>query len=382
VGLTPVSRIPFNRPFVTGKELEYIGLAIAGGHLSGDGAFTKRCSTWLEGTIGCPRALLTHSCTGALEMTALLAGVGPGDEIIMPSFTFPSTANAFVLRGAVPVFVDIRPDTLNIDERKIGGALTPRTRAIVVVHYAGVACEMTAIRAVAERSKLLLIEDAAHGLLASYRGQALGNLGHLAAISFHESKNLIAGEGGALLLNDARFVDRAEILREKGTNRSQFFRGEVDKYTWLDVGSSYLPSEVTAAFLWAQFEQAARISEARVTIWNRYYEAFDDLERQGRLRRPVVPPECRHNGHLFYLLLPDLRARNEVLDRLRDRSIHATFHYLPLHASPAGRRHGRAHGALFETEAACDRLVRLPLWAGMTEADVDEVADAVRKVLG
>jgi dTDP-4-amino-4,6-dideoxygalactose transaminase len=377
-----VYRIPFNRPLVTGKELEYIGQAIARGHLSGDGTFSKRCSTWLEGTVGCPRALLTHSCTGALEMAALLAGVGPGDEIIMPSFTFPSTANAFVLRGAVPVFVDIRPDTLNIDERKIGAALTPRTRAIVVVHYAGVACEMAAIRPVAERSGLLLIEDAAHGLLASYRGQALGSFGHLAAVSFHESKNLIAGEGGALLVNDERFVDRAEIIREKGTNRSQFFRGEVDKYTWLDVGSSYLPSEVTAAFLWAQFEEAARISETRLTIWNQYYEAFGDLERQGRVRRPVVAPECRHNGHLFYLLLPDVKVRNEVLDRLRGRSIQAAFHYLPLHASPAGRRYGRVHGALIETEAASDCLVRLPLWAGMTQAHVDEVADAVRRATG
>jgi dTDP-4-amino-4,6-dideoxygalactose transaminase len=377
-----VYEIPFNRPFVTGKELEYIGQAIARGHLSGDGSFTTRCRAWLEETVGCQRALLTHSCTGALEMAALLAGVGPGDEIVMPSFTFPSTANAFVLRGAVPVFVDIRPDTLNIDERQVGAALTARTRAIVVVHYAGVACEMTALRSVAERAGLLLIEDAAHGLLASYRGQALGSLGHLAAVSFHESKNVTAGEGGALLVNDARFVGRAEIIREKGTNRSQFFRGEVDKYTWLDVGSSYLPSEVTAAFLWAQLEDAARITESRLRVWTRYYEAFGDLERLGRVRRPVVPPECRHNGHMFYLLMPDIEVRNEVLERPRDHGIQATFHYLPLHASLAGRRFARVHGTLVETEAASDRLVRLPLWAGMTDAQVGEVTDAVQKAIG
>jgi dTDP-4-amino-4,6-dideoxygalactose transaminase len=376
-----VSIVPFNRPFVTGKEFDYIKEAIARGHLSGDGTFTRRCHKWLEEAVGCAKALLTHSCTAALEMAALLAEIRPGDEIIMPSFTFVSTANAFVLRGGVPVFVDIRPDTLNIDETQIEGAITPRTRAIVPVHYAGVGCAMDTIEAIAARHRLLVIEDAAHALLASYRGRPLGGFGHLAAASFHETKNVISGEGGALLVNDASLVARAEVIREKGTNRSQFFRGQVDKYSWVDVGSSYLPSEVTAAFLWAQLEEATAISERRCAVWARYHDAFASLERAGRVRRPLVPAECRHNGHLYYLLLPDLAARSRCLDRLRDAGINAVFHYVPLHSSPAGRRYGLTAGPLPETDAAADRLVRLPLWVGMTEAQIDRVVTAVERTL-
>jgi dTDP-4-amino-4,6-dideoxygalactose transaminase len=377
-----VSIVPFNRPFVTGKEFDYIREAIAQGHLSGDGTFTRRCHAWLEDAVGSARALLTHSCTAALEMAALLADIQPGDEIIMPSFTFVSTANAFVLRGGVPVFVDIRPDTLNIDETRIEPAITSRTRAIVPVHYAGVGCDMDAIGGIAESHRLLVIEDAAHALLASYRDRPLGGFGHLAALSFHETKNVIAGEGGALLVKEPSLVERAEVIREKGTNRSQFFRGKVDKYTWVDVGSSYLPSEVTAAFLWAQLEMAHAITERRCAIWERYHEAFARLEGAGRLRRPVVPPECRHNAHMYYLLLPDLAARTRCLDRLQDAGVNAVFHYVPLHSSPAGRRYGRPHGTFRETDAAADRLVRLPLWVGIDDALVGRVVGAVEAAVG
>jgi dTDP-4-amino-4,6-dideoxygalactose transaminase len=369
--------IPFNKPFMTGRELGYLQKAYENGHLAGQGEFAKLCSSWLEQRLGTNRALLTHSCTGALEMTAILADIGPGDEVILPSFTFVSTANAFVLRGATPVFVDIRPDTLNIDESRIEEAITPRTKAIVPVHYAGVGCEMDPILELARRYDLLVIEDAAQGILASYRGRPLGAIGHMAALSFHETKNVISGEGGALLLNDPRFVARGEVVLEKGTNRSAFFRGEVDKYTWVDVGSSYLPGELVAAFLFAQLEEATAITERRKRLWSRYHEAFVDLEEAGRLRRPYIPSNVSHNAHMYYLLLPDLKARTGLIERLRDLGIHSVFHYVPLHSSPYGMSVGRATGGMRNTMEASDRLVRLPLWLGL-EDGIDRVIDAVR----
>lgn len=367
-------RIAFNRPYMTGRELTLIAEAHRDAHLSGDGRFTAQCHAWLERTVGCGRAFLTHSCTGALEMAALLADLSPGDEVIMPSFTFVSTANAVVLRGAVPVFVDIRSDTLNIDEKLIEAALSARTRAICVVHYAGVGCEMDAIRAIAERHRVLLVEDAAQGIMARYRGRPLGSFGQLAAVSFHETKNIISGEGGALLVNDAQLVERAEIVREKGTNRSRFLRGQVDKYTWVDVGSSYLPSEIIAAFLIAQTEQAEAITARRLAMWQRYHGAFAAAEGAGRLRRPVVPDECQHNAHMYYLLLPSLAARNAFIARMEARDINCVFHYVPLHSSPGGRRFGRAAGALPVTDRAGTSLVRLPLWVGL-EGRLDEVIE-------
>ena len=362
---------------MTGRELAYIAQAHANHRLAGDGPFTARCSRWLEETTGARKALLTHSCTAALDMAAILAGIAPGDEVIMPSFTFVSTANAFVLRGGVPVFVDIRADTLNIDEQRIEAAITPRTRAIAPVHYAGVGCEMAPILALARRHNLLVIEDAAQGLMSEHRGRRLGTFGQLGALSFHETKNVISGEGGALLVNDPALFERAEIVREKGTNRSSFFRGEVDKYTWVDIGSSYLPGEIIAAFLWAQLEEADAITERRRQLWNRYHQRLEPLERSGRLRRPVIPEGCRHNAHLYYILLPTLEARTRLIARLRERDIHAVFHYVPLHSSPAGRRYGRAAGSMANTDALSDRLLRLPLWLGM-DADVP---DAVARVI-
>ena len=373
--------IPFNKPFLTGRELDYIREAHENHHLSGDGPFTKRCQEWLERATGSRKALLTHSCTGALEMAAILAGIGPGDEVIMPSFTFVSTANAFVLRGAVPVFVDIREDTLNIDERLIEAAITPRTRAIVVVHYAGVACAMDEIRELAQRRGLLLIEDAAQALGASYRGKPLGSFGDLAAISFHETKNLISGEGGALLINAEAMMERAEIVREKGTNRSKFFRGQVDKYTWVDIGSSFLPSDIIAAFLWAQLEQAESIARRRSDLWRRYHDAFADLEQAGLVRRPVVPRDVTPNAHCYFLLLPDADARAPFIEALRRDGVHSVFHYVPLHSSPAGRKFGRVSGAMSVTDSVSDRLMRLPLWIGL-EAHQDYVIERCRDALG
>lgn len=359
--------IPFNKPYMTGRELHYISQAHASGHLSGDGPFTQRCNAWLEQRTGANKALLTHSCTAALEMAALLLDLAPGDEVIMPSFTFVSTANAFVLRGAVPVFVDIRADTLNLDEALIEAAITPRTKAICVVHYAGVGCDMDAIMAIADRHSLAVIEDAAQGILSTYKGKPLGGIGQLAALSFHETKNVISGEGGALLINDERFVERAEILREKGTNRSKFFRGQVDKYTWVDVGSSYLPSEILAAFLAAQLEHVDDITGRRLAIWNTYHAAFAELEAQGRLRRPIVPTDCTHNAHMYYLLLPDLAARTAFIEHLKQSGIGAVFHYIPLHSSPAGRKYGRAASPMPVTDSVSERLVRLPLWVGLED---------------
>jgi dTDP-4-amino-4,6-dideoxygalactose transaminase len=368
--------IPFNKPFMTGRELAYIAEAHANGHLAGNGAFSKRCSAWLENRVGSQKALLTHSCTAALEMAAILSGVAAGDEVIMPSFTFVSTANAFVLRGATPVFVDIRPDTLNIDETKVEAAITSRTKAIVAVHYAGVGCDMDAIMDIARRHDLLVIEDAAQGLLADYRGRPLGSIGHLAALSFHETKNIISGEGGALLINDARFVERAEIIWEKGTNRGQFSRGTVDKYTWVDLGSSYLPGEIIAAFLWAQMEEADAITRRRREMWDRYHAAYSELEADGRVRRPVVPTETVHNAHMYYLLLPDLARRTAFIESLRRADILSVFHYVPLHSSPVGRVVGRTAGDMANTDAAGERLVRLPLWLGL-EQHLDDVIAAV-----
>lgn len=369
---TPVA-IPFNKPYMTGKELWYISQAHSNGHLAGDGEFTRRCSRWLEQRIGCAKALLTHSCTAALEMCAILTDLSEGDEVIMPSFTFVSTANAFVLRGARPVFVDIRADTLNLDETKLEAAITPRTKAIVVVHYAGVACAMDEIMRVASAHGLLVIEDAAHGIMSTYKGRPLGSIGHLATLSFHETKNIISGEGGALLINDPRFVERAEMIREKGTNRSRFFRGQVDKYSWVDIGSSFLPGEVIAAFLWAQMEEAEAITQRRLAIWSTYHQWMAELERDGIARRPVVPDACRHNAHMYYLLLADLATRTRFIDALRDRGIGAVFHYVPLHSAEMGVRCGRVSASMQHTDAAAHRLVRLPLWVGLEERQVQVI---------
>ncbi len=359
---------------MTGRELGYIAQAHQNHRLAGDGPFTARCSRWLEGRTGAAKALLTHSCTAALDMAAILAGIEPGDEVIMPSYTFVSSANAFVLRGGVPVFVDIRPDTLNIDERRIEAAITPRTKALVAVHYAGVGCEMDAILELARRRGLLVIEDAAQGLMSEHRGRSLGALGHLGCVSFHETKNVIAGEGGALLVNDARFIERAEIVREKGTDRTRFFRGEVDKYTWVDIGSSFLPGEIIAAFLWAQLEEAEAITARRIELWNRYNARLEPLERAGRLRRPVIPASCRHNAHLYYVLLPSVEQRTRLIERLRERQINAVFHDVPLHSSPAGRRFGRVAGPMEHTDHLAGCLLRLPLWLGMDPDVADRVA--------
>jgi dTDP-4-amino-4,6-dideoxygalactose transaminase len=373
--------IPFNWPYATGKELDYAAEAQQNHHLSGDGPFTKRCHQWIEERTGCAKALLTHSCTSALDLAALLLDIESGDEVILPSYTFVSTANAFVLRGAVPVFVDIREDTLNLDERLIEAAITPRTRAIVPVHYAGVSCEMDSIVAIARRHNLWIVEDAAQGIMASYKGQALGAIGDLGGFSFHETKNIISGEGGSLLLRDPDMVLRAEIIREKGTDRGRFYRGEVDKYTWQDVGSSLLPNEITAAFLWAQFEEAEQITTGRLANWRRYHELLAPLEEQGLLRRPFVPADCQHNGHLYYIILTSEAVRQKVLDGFRRNQIGAVFHYVPLHSSPAGMRFGRAHGDLSLTTSLSQRLVRLPMWFGLSEAQQQRVADVLSAIL-
>lgn len=374
--------IPFNKPYMTGKELFYIAEAHFNNMLAGDGPFTKKCHEWLEVKTGAKKALLTHSCTAALEMAAILADIQPGDEVIMPSYTFVSTANAFVLRGGVPVFVDIRSDTLNIDETKIEAAITPCTKAIVPVHYAGVACEMDVIMDIARRHNLLVIEDAAQGIMSTYKGQPLGSIGHLGTYSFHETKNIISGEGGALLVNDDCFVERAEIIREKGTNRSQFFRGQVDKYTWVDVGSSYLPGEVIAAFLRAQMEEAEQITRGRREIWSLYHQALAPLEAAGKIRRPIVPEGQDHNAHMYYVLLPDLDTRTRVIEHLKAADISAVFHYVPLHNSPFGKSHGRTVGEMAVTGLAAERLLRLPLWMGLTPEQIESVVMELSSILG
>jgi dTDP-4-amino-4,6-dideoxygalactose transaminase len=373
--------IGFNKPYMSGKELYYIARAHFNARLAGDGPFSAACHESLEGFVGCKRALLTHSCTAALEMSALLLDIQPGDEVIMPSYTFVSTANAFALRGGVPVFVDIREDVLNLDESLIEAAITPRTRAIVPVHYAGVGCEMDTILDIAARHGLKVVEDAAQAFMSRYKGRPLGGIGDLGALSFHETKNVISGEGGALLVNDASLIARAEIIREKGTDRTRFFRGEADKYTWQEVGSSFLPGELTAAFLLAQLEDAREITRRRIEAWNHYHELLQPLEAGGLLRRPVVPPECEHNGHMYYVLLPAEVDRQHVLAELLGEGIHAVFHYVPLHDSPAGRRHGRVHGTLKQTEDLAARLIRLPLWVEISRPQQARICATLRRVL-
>ena len=371
----------FNRPYISGKELQYILEAHASGVLAGDGQFTKRCNLWLEQTVGVQAAMLTHSCTAALEMAAILADIQPNDEIIMPSYTFVSTANAFVLRGGVPVFVDIRPDTLNLNENLIESAISPKTKAVVPVHYAGVGCEMATILDVARQHGLIVIEDAAQGLLSTYRGRELGGMGTFGTLSFHETKNVISGEGGALLVNDPKYVRRAEIIRDKGTNRARFFRGEIDKYTWEDLGSSFLPGEIVAAFLWAQLQDARAITEKRRVIWNYYYCAFETLENEGFVRRPHVPDDCGHNAHMFYLLLDPKMRRDVILEHLNERGIQTPFHYVPLHSSPAGTRFGRTSGAMDVTNKVSEQLIRLPMWIGMDQSKQDVVIDSVQSII-
>lgn len=367
---------------MTGKEAAYIAEAHANGMLAGDGPFTSRCHAWLEQHTRCHKALLTHSCTGALEMAALLLDVRAGDEVILPSYTFVSTANAFVLRGATPVFVDIREDTLNLDERLIEGAITPRTRAVVPVHYAGVGCEMDSILSIARAHRLTVVEDAAQGVMARYRGRALGAIGQLGAYSFHETKNVISGEGGSLLLNDPELCSRAEILREKGTDRRRFFRGQVDKYTWQDIGSSFLPGELIAAFLWAQLEEAQRITDARLKLWDAYHEALRPLEAKGLLRRPIIPAHCTHNAHMYYVLLAQGLDRDRVLAEMRESGVLAAFHYVPLHSSPAGRKFGRVHGDLPVTRSSSGQLIRLPLWVGLSEVHQARVVEVLSHAIG
>jgi dTDP-4-amino-4,6-dideoxygalactose transaminase len=371
-------RIPFNKPAIVGDELRYIREAVESGHLSGDGSFTKRCSALLERELGVGRALLTTSCTHALEMCALLLDVQPGDEVVVPSFAFVSTVNAWVLRGARPVFVDVRPDTLNLDEKLVAERVGPRTKAIVALHYAGVACEMDELGRIARDAGTSLVEDAAHALFGSYQGRALGSFGRLATLSFHETKNVSCGEGGALLVNDPALVARAEILREKGTNRSRFFRGEIDKYTWVDLGSSWLPSEVLAAYLWAQLEARDRIQRARERVWRRYRDELAGWAQAHDVRLPILPPQCEPAWHMFQLVLPSLDARQRLTGHLRARGILAVFHYLPLHLSPMGRRLGGRPGDCPVTEDLSDRLLRLPFYNGLTEEAQGEVIDAVR----
>jgi len=370
---------PFNKPFIIGPELEYIADAVARGHLSGDGHYTKLCHRWLEEQLGAKRALLTHSCTAALEMAAILCDIQPDDEVIMPSYTFVSTANAFVLRGGVPVFVDIRADTLNLDEKLIEAAITSKTRAIVPVHYAGVACEMDVIMAIARRHNLLVVEDAAQAVLADYKGRRPGVIGDLGCLSFHETKNVISGEGGALLINNPDLIERAEIIREKGTNRSKFFRGEVDKYTWVDIGSSFLPSELIGAFLWAQLQHAGEISNRRRQLCALYREALQDVADAGLLQLAQPEPEgVTGNGHMFYLFTRTAAERGALLAHLKAAGVHAVFHYVPLHSSPAGRKFGRSAGALPVTEDRAERLVRLPLFFNLDDAAARDIAGHVR----
>jgi len=370
--------VPFNRPYMVGRELEYIAEAVQGGHLAGDGPFTRRCQAWLEETLGARRVLLTHSCTAALEMCALLCDLGPDDEVIMPSFTFVSTANAFLLRGARPVFVDIRSDTLNLDETLVEDAVTQRTRAIVPVHYAGVGCDMDPLLQAAREQGLRVIEDAAQGIDATYKGRPLGAIGDLGTLSFHETKNLISGEGGALVIQDEELLARAEIIREKGTNRASFFRGEVDKYTWVDLGSSFLPSELVAAFLFAQFEEADKVMSRRRQIFETYREALEDLEQMGWIRLPIVPEDCRHNAHLFYILLPSEAQRDGLLAHFKQVGVNAVFHYVPLHESPMGRQLDYHDRRLPVTENVSRRLLRLPCFYGLTSHQQDRVIRELR----
>ena len=374
--------IPFNVPPCTGSEMKYIGEAIAAHKICGDGVFTKRCNEWMEKRFNAHKVLLTTSGTTALDMASLLCELKPGDEVILPSFTFSSSATAFANYGVKLVFVDVRPDTMNIDETKIEAAITDKTRAILVMHYAGVACEMDTVMDIARRRGLLVVEDAAQGVMSSYKGKALGTIGDFGCYSFHETKNYSMGEGGAVLVNNPAYVERAEILREKGTNRSKFFRGQVDKYTWVDIGDSFLPSELNAAYLWAQLEMADEINEDRLRSWQRYWDAFQDLAAAGRVALPTVPEGCVHNAHMFYIKCKDLSERTALISFLKERDILAVFHYVPLHSAPAGLRFGRFAGEDTYTTAESDRLVRLPMYYKLTEEDQNRVIKAVRDFYG
>ena len=366
--------IPFNKPPVVGTELEYMKDAMVSGKLCGDGGFTKLCEQWMEQRFNCPKVLLTPSCTASLEMAAILLDIKAGDEVIMPSFTFVSTSNAFVLRGATIVFVDISPDTMNIDETKIEAAITERTRAIVPVHYAGVACEMDTIMAIAEKYKLFVVEDAAQGVMSTYKGKALGTIGHIGCYSFHETKNYSSGgEGGATLINDPALVGRAEVIREKGTNRSEFFRGQVDKYTWRDIGSSYLMSDLQAAYLWAQLEVADKINHRRLALWQTYYDALSPLAQAGRLALPIVPEGLEHNAHMFYIKLRDVEERTAFNEHMKSHGVLTVFHYVALHTSPAGMEFGYFHGEDRYTTSESDRLVRLPMFYNLTDEEQQTV---------
>jgi dTDP-4-amino-4,6-dideoxygalactose transaminase len=369
--------IYFNIPPFTGKETEYIKEAILGHKISGDGIFTKKCSEWIEQKTGTKKALLTTSCTHATEMAALLADIKPGDEVIMPSYTFVSTADAFVLRGATAVFVDVRPDTMNIDENLIEDAITDKTRAIVPVHYAGVSCEMDTIMDIAARHNLMVIEDAAQGVMSYYKGKALGTIGDFGCFSFHETKNYSMGEGGCLLIRDKAYIEKAEIIREKGTNRSKFFRGEIDKYTWVDAGSSYLPSDMNAAYLYAQLEAADKIMDDRMASWNSYYKLLSPLQEKGLLELPVIPADCEHNAHMFYIKAKDLEERTALIKHLRANDIASVFHYIPLHGAPAGKRYGRFHGEDRYTTTESERLTRLPLYYGLEPETVEMICDKI-----
>jgi dTDP-4-amino-4,6-dideoxygalactose transaminase len=370
--------IPFNKPANTGNEEQFVIEAINSGKLSGDGSFTKKCQLWFEETLPCEKALLTPSCTHALEMAAILIGIKEGDEVIMPSYTFVSTANAFALRGAKIVFIDIRPDTLNINEALIESAINQRTKAIVPVHYAGISCEMDTIMRLAEKYNLFVIEDAAQGMMNFYKRKALGTIGHMGAFSFHETKNYTSGgEGGVLLINDESLIDRAEIIREKGTNRNQFFRGVVDKYSWVDIGSSYLPSELQSAYLWGQLEKSTEIKNKRISVWNQYYQDLKILKESGQVQLPLIPKNCTNNGHIFYLKLKDLSQRTKFIEYLKNKNILSTFHYVPLHSSKAGIDFGNFHGEDIYTTKESERLVRLPLFFNITEEEISKVTSSV-----
>ena len=372
-------RINFNVPPFTGREITYIKQAVDAQKICGDGQFTVKCNKWIEDKTGCEKALLTTSCTHATELAALLADIRPVDEVIMPSYTFVSTADAFVLRGATPVFVDIRPDTMNIDETLIEDAITERTRAIVPVHYAGVGCEMDVIMDIAKRHNLMVIEDAAQGIMSTYKGQALGAIGDMGCYSFHETKNFSMGEGGALLMKDSRFIEAAEIFREKGTDRSKFFRGQVDKYRWVNFGSSYLPSDMNAAYLWAQLELADEITQARMARWNQYNELLEDLSDKGLIEQPFIPDYCTHNAHMYYIKVRDLEQRSDFINYMKTKDVLTVFHYVPLHTAPAGIKYGRFHGEDRYTTAESDRLVRLPMYYSLTEDDVNFICECVHE---
>lgn len=373
------ARIPFNKPYLTGLEEKYIKESIKSGWFAGNGFFTQKCHKWLEKKFDCEKILLTTSCTTALEMIAILSEVKSGDEVIMPSFTFVSTANAFVLRGATPVFVDIRSDTLNIDEKLVEEAITKKTKAIVAVHYAGVGCEMDKLSQISKKHRLLLIEDAAQGFLARFKGKYLGTIGDMGAFSFHETKNVISGEGGAILVNKKDFVERSEIIWEKGTNRNKYLRGEIDKYTWVDIGSSYLPADYVSAFLWPQLLKSTKIMERRVYNWMLYHENLKGLEKKGYVRRPIIPSYCEHNGHLYYILVDNLNIRDRLLKYLKTRGILATFHYVPLHSSPAGKRFGKTYGNMKKTQKTFETLIRLPLFFGITNKEIEHTTNLIYK---